>query len=163
VALYCNQPTPHMMPITDTTRPVRRMQGYGALATPFVVRALKVYASHVRDASIHDLSRSLPQESPKAWKRTASRVYGRLEAASARMTRLDDEFFVSLASDPVYPGLTGRFVSRAVRNYARHVADMPLDRIRHSLRGIDAKKWQDVARTTVDTLDYIAAFDAVAV
>ena len=146
---------------TEPTRLIRHMSGCETLATCFVVRALKVYAKRVRSAAEADLSVSIPSEHAGAWKRVAKTVFGRLEAASIRGDRLDDAFFATLSTHATDAECIERFVARALHNYAKHVAAMPVSRISHSLRGIDATQWHAVAQRAAETLAYLAAFDEV--
>ena len=148
----------------DILNAVRKMPLHRALRACFLNRALKTYCKRIAVADVESLARAYEGVPAADLKRAARYVVSRLEAAGSRGLRLDDDAL--MADMAVHAGnreLVRRMMLRGVCTYAKHIGQMPAERVRHSLRGIEASQWQAVARDVYEGLLYLHAFDQVSV
>ncbi|MFY2610604.1 hypothetical protein [Achromobacter ruhlandii] len=141
---------------------VRKMPLHRALRGCFLNRALKTYCKRVAVADEAALVAAFPEVSGRDLKNAARYIVSRLEAASTRGTRLDDDALLEdIAQHAANRELVRHLMLRSVNTYSKHIAQMPAERIHRSLRGIEAAHWQQVAQDVHDGLLYILAFNEV--
>lgn len=139
---------------------IRKMPLERSLRPCFLNRALKSYCKKVSVADAAALGGPFAGLPVPDLKRAARYIISRLEAAGTRGIRLDaDELFTDMAQHAPDRELVRHLMLRGVTTYSKHVSELPSERVKHSLRGIEASKWQRVAQDIHDAVLYIQAFD----